>query len=75
MNQQDSTAGRLPEQCPQCGMWHQGIRCPLPPPYQYVVHPGGVAGHCGKCGAPYTWHPISGGTTDEYQPTCRCWNR
>jgi hypothetical protein len=34
-----------------------------------------VAGHCGKCGAPYTYNPIDGSTAAEYEPTCRCWNR
>ena len=34
-----------------------------------------IAGHCGKCGAPYTvptiWHGI---TPPPMTPSCRCWN-
>lgn len=34
-----------------------------------------IAGHCGKCGAPYTsplvWHGI---TPPPMTPTCACWN-
>ena len=33
-----------------------------------------AAGHCGKCGAPYT--AVFGGAFEplKFNPTCKCWN-
>lgn len=41
----------------------------------YSLPAWNVAGHCGKCGAPYTFNPIAGSTAAEFEPSCRCWNR
>jgi hypothetical protein len=35
-----------------------------------------IAGHCSKCGAPYTVPTIWHGTTPPpMTPSCHCWNR
>jgi hypothetical protein len=35
-----------------------------------------IAGHCGKCGAPYTLPDVWHGTCDPTPtPSCGCWNR
>lgn len=64
--------------CDYCGVRHITTACPNEPHAGLVasgyVPMGGVAGHCGKCGAPYTCEQVPGGTGVQYVPLCKCWN-
>lgn len=61
--------------CQTCGRYH-GAWCPgpyIPVPF---AAPSMVAGHCGKCGAPYTQDLTVGslGAQPKFTPSCKCWN-
>lgn len=62
--------------CPACCRWHRGS-CSSggPVPYQLVYNvPGAAAGHCGKCGAPYTQDFNHMDTSPRFVASCKCWN-
>lgn len=46
------------------------------PPWQWwsVPMPSVAAGHCGKCGAPYTMDMTAGIGPPKFIPSCKCWN-
>jgi hypothetical protein len=65
--------------CPPgvCRMEHDAYtRCKIcnPRTSTVAISPGMVAGHCGKCGAPYTYDPPFGTTQSKFTPSCKCWN-
>jgi hypothetical protein len=58
--------GLPPENCSAC--------CSKQPYFLWSAQHPSVAGHCGKCGAPYTADLLAGTGPPKFIPTCACWN-
>lgn len=72
-----AATGDFPYQwyCNGCCAWHRGPCCFGGARYQLTYNnPVAAAGHCGKCGAPYTIDYNHMGTDTKFNATCRCWN-
>lgn len=59
--------------CPYCGRFGPHFGC-HPLTYYASPLPPLAAGHCGKCGAPYTSTVGSAFEPLKFNPSCKCWN-
>lgn len=57
--------------CGHCNCRHGTSCCPN---WGQYVAPLAAAGHCGKCGAPYTTDASAAFAPTKFTPTCKCWN-